>query len=178
VTPCEIHDIRTVTGPWYVAHLHGSRETDFRDRLCTQGHTVYLPMREVIRRESKGAGQGTREVKALYPLFPAYAFVAAPGHDAVYAAKATNLIWSLRPVVDQSRLVVDLYAVQCALDSNPRLGAQRRIPKGTLCEVQPPHAMRGMRGVVADDGGAFCLVVQCLGSSVPVEIDPAYLEPV
>lgn len=118
-----------------------------------------------------------REVKRLAPLFPAYAFLAAPTHDAIYAAKATNLLWSLRPVTDQARLVSELVSLQRALDRNPHLGAQRRIPRGTRCEVQPPHAMRGTVGVVDEQSGTFCLIVSMFGSSVPVEIDPAYLEP-
>jgi hypothetical protein len=171
-------DVFATSLPWYAVNVHGRREERFVQQMRDAGVPCYWPSVQAQRRErrrEKGRRHEHRIVKHRVPYIPGYVFIAADGNG-IYAAKATGLVFSIKPPAIQGKLVKVLRTLRDAL-SRPQ--EPPRLMMGRAYEVQSGHLM-GKRGRLVKQDGRQCVLrgALLLGCEQDVELDIDLLEPV
>ena len=160
-----------VPARWWVAHTKSRFEKAFAFDLLARRVPYFLPMVQRVR------VSGGRKRHGLMPLFPGYVFFRGGGHER-HAALATGRLCQVIDVVDQSRLLRELEALDQALSQGAGLDPYPFAAVGRRCRVTA-GAFQGLEGVVVRRDGRARLVLEVamLGQAAAMEIDADLLEP-
>jgi len=174
-------NVEEVAGTWWVGHVKPSQERRLADELDSKGIDFFLPL---VTRRVKRHG---RYEEAQSVLFPQYVFFAGQVDEnqfcqARYEAVMTHRLCGVLPVVNQSKFVRQLRAVQLAIHEKPKVGIYHGVTPGQRCVVLPPHSMQGVEGYcqsVRSNRNAVTVVlrVDMLGDSIAMDIDAEFVEP-
>lgn len=156
---------------WHVLHVRPRCEKKMQEFAVAANLPNYLP----LRTESKIYQR--RKVKVSKPVFPGY-FFAAFNHEGRVELLKTNSVVRVIPATNQDQLVFELEQVRLALGVDETLGAANMYVKGRKVKVTG-GPFQGIEGVISDAGQyprKISLNIEMLGQSVPVAIEPEYLE--
>lgn len=165
---------------WYTAQVVGRQEIKFSDKMARAGWKSYTPVERVRshrQRRERGREEEVRTVEYYRAKWPKYSFFAGP-HDAIYAAKKTNLLQKILPNIDQRRLVDQLESLSqhlrmddAAHQAEPELQAARWY------RVIWPHKLAGLMGELIIFEGQLWLTLDLFGGRTPTFIeDKKFLE--
>ena len=156
---------------WHVLHVRSRCEKKMQDFAQAAGLKNYLP----LRLESKIYQR--RKVKVSKPVFPGYFFVSFNNEGRVAMLK-TNSIVRIIPAANQDRLLFELDQVSKALSVDETLGAADMFEKGKHAKITggPFQGIEGVIGDVSQYPRKIWLNVEMIGRSVPVAVEPEYLE--
>jgi transcription antitermination factor NusG len=155
---------------WYVLQVSPRSEKKVA-RVCdTYGLPYYLPLREDRRVYQR------RKVVFHKPLFPGYLFVDLQPDTRVHVLRTNHVLRMFKPA-DEEQLIHEIAQIRLALLAEPQLSAAPGLHEGARVRIIA-GVFAGVEGVV-DRCGHRSLVrlnVEMVGQSVPVEVDPDYLE--
>ncbi len=168
-TVCSVADL---SGDWWVAHTKARNEKALAHELNVSGIGYYLPMVERTKMS------GGRKRRLMLPLFTSYVFFCG-GPDERYSALATDRVCQVIPVVEQSKFVTELVAVERAIGSKLELDLHSFAVIGRRCRVTA-GPLQGTTGTIIrrDNRTRLVLWVSMLGRGASLEIDADLLEPV
>jgi transcriptional antiterminator RfaH len=156
---------------WYVLHLRSRCEKKVQEFAQAANLKHYLPLRV----ESKIYQR--RKVTVSKPVFPGYVF-AAFNHEGRNALLKTNSIVRIIPALNQDQLLFELDQVSKAISIDKTLGAADMFEKGRHARIIG-GPFQGIEGVISDSNQypkKIWLNVEMIGRSVPVAVEPEYLE--
>ena len=167
-----VDSVARLSGRWWVAHTKPRCEKAFAWGLQRRGIGYFLPMTRRVR------FSGGRKRRVMLPLFPSYVFFCGDA-ESRSAALATNRLCRTLEVADQGRLVVELSAIEKALDGEGGLEACPAAAVGQPCRITS-GPFEGIEGIVArrDGSARIVLDVHVLGQGACMEIDADLLEPI
>lgn len=174
-------DLFDTPDPWYAVHVQGRREDRFVTLMHAAGVRVFYPTMVIRRRErrrEKGRRHEHRLVNATRPLWRGYCFIAGDA-EAIYAAKATNVIYSVHPPAVQSMLITALRRAAEWCGRHGNVPQPKYIRPGSDCVVTA-GAFMGFQGRwEAGKGGRGHLLCTFAGQpNTPIHIDVELLEPI
>lgn len=164
---------RELGGQWWVAHTRARFEKSFAFDLLGRGIGFFLPMTARIM------VSGGRKRKTLIPLFPSYVFFCG-GREDRNAAMRTGRLAQVIEVVDQKRLIDELFALHQAIVRNANPVLCPSVARGQRCRVTS-GPLAGLEGVVVNTEGEeirLVMEVSLLGQGAAMEVDGCLLEPV
>jgi hypothetical protein len=169
-------DLFATTLPWYAVNIHGRREERFADQMRQAGVVCFLPMVRAerrVRRRERGRRHEYRKESRNVPYIPSYAFIAADGNG-IYAAKATGLVYSIKPPAIQAKLVRLLIDLRDGL-AKPQ--APARLMLGRAYEIRSGDLM-GKRGKLMSQEDGKCVLRGAIlfGFEHDTELDVDLLE--
>lgn len=156
---------------WHVLHVRPRCEKKLQEFAESAKLPNYLPLRS----ESKIYQR--RKVKVTKPVFPGYIFVSFDHEGRVELLKTNNIV-SIIPAQNQDRLLFELDQVRKALAVDDTLGAAAIFEKGRSARITGGPFI-GVEGVIGDTNQyplRIWLNVELLGRSVPVAVEPEYVE--
>jgi transcription antitermination factor NusG len=173
-----VTDLFDTVDPWYAVRVQGRREERFVALMVANGIPVFYPtmvVRERERRREPGRRHEHRYAKVRRPLWRGYCFIAADD-DGIYAAKSTNIIYTILPAKDQSRLRSSLRSISDWVGRDDPM--ERYIRPGSRCRVTG-GAFENFEGTwVAQKGGRGHLLCTFAGQAgTPLNVDIELLEP-
>src|SRR4051812_13620925 len=125
---------------WTVLHTKPRQEKSLARYLFGQRLAFYLPLTE---KRSRIRG---KIVASFLPLFPSYAFLAAPLSELSYTVTDRHLVRSLE-VRDQGRLWSDLKQVHALIQTGLPVTPQAGLAPGQPIEIRD-GPLKGLRGVI------------------------------
>ncbi|MEM1211375.1 MAG: transcription termination/antitermination NusG family protein [Planctomycetota bacterium] len=162
--------VADLDGAWWVAHTKSRHEKALAWDLHRQGIGYYLPM---LMRESISGGRKRRQ---LQPLFTSYVFFTG-GELERYHALTTNRVANIIPVSERERFVLEIAAIECAIDSGQVLRLYQSVEVGDRCRVtRGPMAGHEGRVVRVDGIDRVVLFIGILGRGAELEIHGDHLE--
>lgn len=172
ILPPQVKSLRELTGPWWIGHTKSRCEKAFAWDLLRREVHYFLPL---VERTTVSSGKKRR---GMMPLFSSYVFFCGD-ENARYTALTTGHLCQVLRVVDGSRLIEELGAIETALLAGAPLDPYPNLEPGRRCRIKT-GAFRGLEGIVIERHAKhrFVLFVSILQQGASLEIDADLLEPI
>ena len=159
---------------WFVFDTKSRQEKKVRDLLQRQGYEVFLPMQKVVRQWSD------RKKKVDVPLFNSYIFVYDTEDKIANIVTTPGIAWNIRHNNRPAILHPKEYElINRFLDSGLFIesGTGEKFLKGDEVEIVD-GPLKGLYGAIyrTDEGDKFSILLESIGHSLVVTLDPVVLK--
>jgi hypothetical protein len=169
--------VADMVGTFWVIYTRPSREVKLTHELRAKGIDVFLPLVEKVYIYDRNGR--SNKIRQKVPYLSRYIAICG-NEEARYQAAISEHKTTVIDVRNQSRLVQDLKLIEAAIAFDPEAEVYSELPEGCRCRVKA-GPWQGQIGILVKRrpaGQNFLVYTECFGQAgVPMDIDPAYLEP-